>query len=374
MARDRHAQRESLFSAAVESSNDAIIMKSLDGTITGWNAAAERMFGYAASEVIGRSIDIITPADRLPELHDILRRVGRGEKIEHHETVQLHRDGRQVDVSVGISAIRTPSGAIIGASNTARDITEAKRTQRKLNQEIEERRRIFDTSQDLILITDPKGVLVQASPSALAILGYLPNEMTGRRADLFIHNDDVDDAREQLRAARIGKAAHSFDSRLIHKDGRMVTLSWVGTWSEPVKRYFFIGRDMTESRRAQATLRESEQLAHGIIDTALDAFVQIDADGQILDWNTQAEKIFGWPRTQALAQNFIELALVDADREKLRSGLRSVLTARTDHTLGRRHEILARRRDGSEFTAELSITALKRRGGFVFNGFFRDLT
>jgi len=374
MARDRHAQRESLFSAAVESSNDAIIMKSLDGTITGWNAAAERMFGYAASEVIGRSIDLIMPAERLPELHDILRRVGRGEKIEHHETVHLHRDGRQIDVSVGISAIRTPSGAIIGASNTARDITEAKRTQRKLNQEIEERRRIFDTSQDLILITDPKGVLVQVSPSALAILGYLPNEMTGRRADLFVHNDDIDDTREQLRAARLGRAAHSFDSRLIHKDGRMVTLSWVGTWSEPVKRYFFIGRDMTESRRAQATLRESEQLAHGIIDTALDAFVQIDADGSILDWNTQAEKIFGWPRTEALGQNFIELAVVDADREKLRSGLRSVLNARTDHTVGRRHEILSRRRDGSEFTAELSVTALSRRGGFVFNGFFRDLT
>ena len=79
-----------------------------------------------------------------------------------------------------------------------------------------------------------------------------------------------------------------------------MTLSWMGTWSEPVRRYFFVGRDMTESRLAQETLRESEQLARGIIDTALDAFVQIDESGRIRNWNPQAEKIFGWSHNEAL--------------------------------------------------------------------------
>ena len=132
------------------------------------------------------------------------------------------------------------------------------------------------------------------SPSAATILGYAPKEMIGRNASEFLHPDDLEISRDELRLARRGKRARNTDSRYIHKDGRIVTLSWMGTWSEPVRRYFFVGRDMTESRLAQETLRESEQLARGIIDTALDAFVQIDESGRVRSWNSQAEKIFGW--------------------------------------------------------------------------------
>ena len=92
-------------------------------------------------------------------------------------------------------------------------------------------------------------------------------------------------------------------------------LSWLGAWSEPVKRFFFVGRDMTESRRAQQTLRESEQLARGIIDTALDAFVQMDEHGIITDWNSQAEKIFGWTRAEAVGTKLSELIIPDIHRD-----------------------------------------------------------
>ena len=109
--------------------------------------------------------------------------------------------------------------------------------------------------------------------------------MVGHSAIDFILGDDLDSTREEMRAARRGQRTRNFDSRYVHKDGRVVTLSWMGVWSEPVKRHFFVGRDMTESRLAQETLRESEQLARGIIDTALDAFVQIDESGSILNWN-----------------------------------------------------------------------------------------
>jgi PAS domain S-box-containing protein len=373
-ARDHYAARERLFSAAVESSNDAIITNYLDGTITGWNPAAERLFGYAAAEAVGKNIDLIVPPDRTPEVHDILRRMSWGETIEHYETARLRKDGSPVEVSLGISPIKTPSGAIIGASNTVRDITESRRTQQALRQQTEERRRIFESSQDLIMVTDPKGILVQVSPSSEAILGYLPEEMIGHSAIDFIHGDDLDNTREQMRAARRGQHSRNFDSRYVHKDRGIVTLSWMGIWSEPVRRHFFVGRDMTESRRAQETLRESEQLARGIIDTALDAFVQIDEGGSILNWNSQAEKIFGWPRKDALGKNFIELIIAGADRDDLEAALERFLRSGQGQILGNRREIQAQQRDGEEFKAELSITALKRQGGFVFNGFFRDLT
>ncbi|MFZ2155545.1 MAG: PAS domain S-box protein [Bradyrhizobium sp.] len=373
-ARDHHAARERLFSAFVESSNDAIVTKSLDGTISGWNPAAERLFGYSAAEAVGQNIDLIVPPARIAEVHDILRRIGWGETIEHYETERLRKDGRTVEVSLSISPIKSPSGEIIGASKTARDITETRRTQHALRQQIEERRRIFETSQDLILVIDPRGVLVQVSPSSEAILGFTPKEMIGRNASEFLHPDDLEISREEMRLARRGKRARNTDSRYLHKDGRIVTLSWMGTWSEPVRRYFFVGRDMTESRRAQETLRESEQLARGIIDTALDAFVQIDESGRVRNWNSQAEKIFGWSHGEALGQKLSDLIIPEAHRADHNAGMERFLRTGEGPILGRRIEIEALRRDGREVKAELSITALRRRDGVVFNGFIRDLT
>jgi PAS domain S-box-containing protein len=373
-ARDHYAARERQYNAAVESSNDAIITKSLDGAITGWNPAAERLFGYTAAEALGKNIDLIMPSDRTEEVHDILRRIGWGETIELYETERLRKDGSRVEVSLSISPIKTPSGVIIGASKTARDITESRRTQHALRQQIEERRRIFESSQDLILVTDPKGTLVQVSPSSEAILGYLPQEMVGHSAIDFIHGDDLDNTREEMRTARRGRQTRNFDSCYVYKDGRIVTLSWMGTWSEPVRRHFFVGRDMTESRRAQETLRESEQLARGIIETALDAFVQMDESGSILNWNSQAEKIFGWSRSEALGKNLGLLIIPEIYRAAHKSELERYLSTGEAHILGHRLEIGARRRDGREIKVELSITALRRRDGVVFNGFIRDLT
>jgi PAS domain S-box-containing protein len=373
-ARDHYAARERLYSAAVESSNDAIITKSLEGTITGWNSAAERLFGYVAAEVVGKSIEIIVPPDRVAEVHDALRRVSSGERIEHNETVRLRKDGSPIEVSLSVSPIKNVSGTIIGAAKTARDITPSKRTQHALRQQIEERRRIFDTSQDLILVTDSRGNLVQVSPSAAAILGYSPDEMVGHSAIDFILGDDLDNTRAEMRAARRGQSTRNFDSRYVHKDGRIVTLSWMGVWSEPVERHFFVGRDMTESRRAQETLRESEQLARGIIDTALDAFVQMDANGIVLDWNSQAKLTLGWSRSEAIGRNLGELIIPENSRAAHRSGLERFLRTGEGAVLGRRIEVDALRRDGREIKVELSITALRRHDGIVFNGFIRDLT
>ena len=373
-ARDHLAERERLFTAAVDSSNDAIITMSLDGTITGWNSAAERLYGYAASEAVGRKVDLIVPADRQSEVEDTQRRIGWGEKIEHNETIRRRKDGSLVEVSLSISPIKAPSGATIGISKVARDITETNRTRLALRQQTEERRRIFETSQDLILVMDSRGFLVQVSPSCEAILGYRPDEMIGRSGEHFMHPDDIETSRAEMRAARRGERPRISDTRVFHKDGRTVPLSWLGTWSEPVKRFFFVGRDMTDTLRTQQTLRESEQLARGIIETALDAFVQMDESGCITDWNGQAEKIFGWPRSEAIGKRLVELIVPQQHRAAHLAGLEHFLFTGEGRILGRRLEIEALRRDGEEIKVELSITELKRRDGIVFNGFIRDLT
>jgi PAS domain S-box-containing protein len=258
--RDYYSERERLFSAVVESSHDAIVTKSLDGIITAWNRAAEQLFGYMAGEVVGKHIRVIVPPDRRDEMYDILERIGHGETIAGHETQRLHKSGRVVDVMLTIAPLRAASGQIIGASKIARDLTETKRTQSELIRESEERQRIFETSQDLILVTDPIGTFVQVSPSSTAIVGYRPEEMIGHSAVEFIHPDDLNATRDEMRAARRGQQKRAFQARYVHKDGHDVFLSWMGTWSPPVRRHFFIGRDVTEQRAAETQFRHAQKM------------------------------------------------------------------------------------------------------------------
>jgi PAS domain S-box-containing protein len=126
------AEREQLLLAVVESSDDAIVTKSLDGTITGWNRAAELLFGYPAQDAIGRSIDIIVPVELRSEVREILSRIRKGEKVDHHETVRISKDGRKIDVSLSVSPLKSATGEIVGAAKVARDITRQKQDQRAL--------------------------------------------------------------------------------------------------------------------------------------------------------------------------------------------------------------------------------------------------
>jgi PAS domain S-box-containing protein len=138
--------------AIVESSDDAIVSKTLDGVITSWNKSAERLFGYTAEEIIGKHITLIVPPDRLDEESKILEQLRRGERVDHFETVRRRKDGTSFDVSITISPVMDPRGRVVGASKVARDISERKRMEeirkeaelsaRRLQVQDEERRRL----------------------------------------------------------------------------------------------------------------------------------------------------------------------------------------------------------------------------------------
>jgi len=136
--------------AIVESSDDVIIGKDLQGIVTSWNAGAGRIFGYSAGEIVGQSIKRLIPPERQAEEEAILERIRRGESVRHFETVRLRKDGSTVDVSVTVSAIRDRAGRIVGASKVARDITErktAEATIHRLNADLE--RRVFERTAQL---------------------------------------------------------------------------------------------------------------------------------------------------------------------------------------------------------------------------------
>ena len=120
------------YAAIVESSDDAIIAKTLDGVISAWNAAAERMFGHSAREAIGQPITIIIPPDLHHEEHEILRRLRAGEPVDHYETVRVTKAGERIHVSLTISPLRDRAGRVVGCSKIARDITKAKQAEAEL--------------------------------------------------------------------------------------------------------------------------------------------------------------------------------------------------------------------------------------------------
>ena len=189
--RKRAEEAQAWLAAVVESSDDGIISKTLEGTITAWNRGAEKLFGYSATEAIGKSMLMLIPPERADEEPDILRRIGRGESVEHFETVRLRKDGKQIDVSVAISPIKDSSGAIIGASKIARDISERRRSEKLLVEQAEELVRsrgalesqtrmlqsVLDSIAEGLVVADEQGKFIIWNPAAERIVGLGPSSV-----------------------------------------------------------------------------------------------------------------------------------------------------------------------------------------------------
>jgi PAS domain S-box-containing protein len=197
-----------LYAAVVRSVSDAIISKTIDGTITGWNRAAERLFGYTSDEAIGQSIDIISPSDRRDEVARILETVGRGEHIEHYETVRLSRDGRLLDVSLSVSPVRAPSRDIIGAAEIVHDITDQKFAERKFELAVE-------ACPSGILMIDSSGAIVLVNAELERQFGYDRSELVGKCIDMLLPErlNEIHAKHRALRHRRCERWARAATSR-----------------------------------------------------------------------------------------------------------------------------------------------------------------
>ena len=164
--------------AIVESSDDAIVSKSLDGTIVSWNRGAERLFGYTAAEIVGKPIRLIIPPDRQAEEDYVLDRVRHGEVVEHFETIRVRKDGTTVPISLTVSPIRSAGGTIVGASKIARDLSGSQHHQRDALRLVA----IVDSSDDAIVSKDLNGIVTSWNPAAEAHVRFF-----GRRDGRPVH-------------------------------------------------------------------------------------------------------------------------------------------------------------------------------------------
>jgi len=198
-ARRRGEKAQALFAAVVESSDDAIVTKTLEGIVTSWNAGAERLFGFSAGEAVGQSITIIYPRDRLAEERDILSRLRRGERIEHFETQRVARDGRVLDISLAISPLRDGGGQIVGASMVARDITARKRTEQALGESEERFRLLADNIAQFAWMANADGWIFWYNQRWFAYTGTTLEQMEGWGWQAVHHPDHVERVTEKFR-------------------------------------------------------------------------------------------------------------------------------------------------------------------------------
>jgi len=260
--------------AIVESADDAVISETTEGVILSWNPAAEKLYGFSVEDVIGKSITIIVPEDRQAELSDILKRISTGEHIQHYETVRLRKDGRQVPVSLTVSAIKNNLGQVVAISTVARDITERKHAEEqirqlnaKLEQMVEERtaqlsdalelnRKIIDASSIGIFACREDGPCMIANPAIARIFGMTVEQLLGlnfRELETWKKNGLLEKVEAAL-ASRIEQKAETYLTTTSGED------EWVNYYvttfnSMGQLHFLMMAEDISERKQAEEELK-----------------------------------------------------------------------------------------------------------------------
>ena len=479
------AQRR--LASAVSTSPDAIVATDLDGTITTWNPGAALLYGYEAADVVGKDIRLLLPASLRGEIDAGLEAIRLGGTIESFETNRVRRDGSTVAVSIRASPIRDASGAVVGATSVARDLTDRDRAEARFRALLDagpdavlgvdeslrivlanaaaldlfaveldqltgtelgevlfdvgvpgsvgwaltpgsvpigtaesitpdviglrrdgsqfaaevtlstidnegdrlllvgvrdgtERRQaaIVASSYDAILAATLSGVVTSWNSGAEAVYGYTAQEMIGRSLDVLVPPDLRPKLHDLLTRIGQGEALAPYESRRIHKDGRILHMS---ISVSPVRDRFgtIVGasaaaRDITATKKVQDALDASNALNAAIIEASLDCIVTMDDGGRIIEFSPSAERLFGYARDEAVGQPMAELLIPPALRPAHAAGLARYRATGLGPILGRRVQQTAMRRDGTEFPIELAVSRIDVEGPARFSAFLRDLT
>lgn len=243
--------------AIVASSDDAIISKNLDGIVTSWNQAAERIFGYTQEEALGKEIKtLIIPRERWQEEDEILRQLRQGNRIDHFETRRVRKDGTPIPVSVTISPIRDDTGNIIGASKIARDMTEATRMQ----QHIAYLASLVEASADAIWGMSLDGTINSWNASAEKLYGYNAQEVIGKPMTMLVPTDQVSELHELSQQIASGLQVINHETQRITADGRRIDVSVsmapIKTVMGEISGISLAARDITALKQLEKTKEE----------------------------------------------------------------------------------------------------------------------
>lgn len=355
--------------AMIESSDDAIISKTLDGTMTAWNLGAEKLFGYSSSEAVGKPMRMLLPPERADEESGILARIGRGERFNHFETVRVRKDGRKIDISATISPIKDSSGAIVGASKIARDITGRKRAEEALKESLATSERTLKELADqkfaldqhaIVSVTDVQGTITYVNDKFCAISQYSKDELIGQNHRILNSSHHPKEFFQQMyRTIASGQVWHG-EIKNRAKDGSMY---WVDTTIVPFlgedgkpRQYVAIRTDITERKHGEGV---RDRLA-AAVESSNDAIISRTLDGKITAWNPGAEKLFGYSSLEALGKPMQMLVPPERVNEESDALARIGRGERVDY-----FESVRVRKDGKNVDVSVTILPIKDSSGAI---------
>lgn len=355
------------FEAVLRCCDDAIITKTLDGIVTSWNPAAQRLFGYAAHEMLGQPLLRLFPPERQNEESFILEKIVQGEWVDHFETVRLHKSGRRLHVSVTISPIRDAEGRIVGASKIARDISE--------RVELWHRSQLFqaivESTDDAVISKTTQGIVTSWNAAAEQLFGYRADEMIGQPMLRLLPPDRQSEETEILRRIAAGQRIAHFQTQRCHRDGHRlavsVTISPVRDHLGRVSGASTIMRDISHQKRLEEQLR----LTASVFTHANEGVVITDPQGRMVDVNQAFERITGYTREEALGRT-AQFLRSGRDGPDVMTQLMAELQAH-----GRcQGEVWSRRKTGEAYAGLLTVSRVDDAAGQPQNyvALFADVT
>ncbi|MCB9117527.1 MAG: PAS domain S-box protein [Caldilineaceae bacterium] len=259
--------------AIVESTEDAILSESLDGIVQTWNAAAERIYGYTAREIVGKPVILLEPPSRSDELDRLLQRIRDGYTIEQLETRRRRKDGREIDIMLNMYPIRNDQGRIVGASTIARDISERRAVEASLRESDERVRYTFEQAAVGIAQVGLDGRFLRVNQKLCAIVGYGQDELLAHSVQDLIHPIDRANERALIEEMLAGaRATYSQEVRYFHRDGHLVwvnlTVSLARDYTGQARSFIVVTEDISRRKKAEQALADSEARFRGLFENS----------------------------------------------------------------------------------------------------------
>jgi len=345
-----------LITSIVEYSEDAIIGATLQGIITSWNPAAEKMYGYSRKEIIGRSGSMLAPPDRTGEIVANLTKINAGQAVERLETLRVRKDGTVFPVSLSVAPIHDEDGAIVGASAVHRDVTE----HRKAFEVAQRMAAIVEGSEDAILGRTLDGIITSWNPAAEKMYGYSSEEIIGKPIALLVPDDRSDEPEAIRSRIRAGEAFKHLETVRIRKDGTTfsvsITVSPIRGEDGAIIGASVISRDITEQK---AALEASRTMA-AIVQFSGEGIIGTTLDGIITSWNPAAERIYGYASEEIIGKPG-RIITPENRTNEARAVVEKIRAGQYVEHL----ETTCVRKDGTVFPVSLSVAPIRDADGAI---------
>jgi len=370
-----------LFEKLFEASPDAIVVTDAEGHITSINSQVERLFGYGRQQLIGQSVEILVP-ERFRQAHP-----GHRGAYEAHASVRpmgaglelfgRRKDGSEFPVDIMLSPMETAEGRVV--ISVIRDVSDRKKAQEAIRRSEAQFRALFEFSPDAIIASDSEGRITEVNPRVESTFGYMRGELVGQSIDILVperfRQTHPAHRKEYGAAARVRPMGAGLELYGRRKDGTEFPVDIMLSPMETEEGRIVISviRDISDRKKAQEAVRRSEAQFRALFEFSPDAIIASDREGHITEVNARVESMFGYLRGELVGQS-IDILVPERFRHTHPARRKDYASAARVRPMGAGLELYGRRKDGSEFPADIMLGPVETEGGRIVLSVIRDLT